>query len=149
MINIPSSAQDGLVWRGRRGGVHRCIVVIVDLAVFGVAVGVVQVVVHDGDIGGCGGEMEGHERRQVSVRWRVISSSTTTTPARHRPRYLTYRSESFPNKETSAPNLCHVDTRTHHPSPPTCSTTTTTMSNTILLCVSLFSSRKKASSRNV
>ena len=40
--NIPGSAQDGLVWRGRRGGVHGAIVVIVVIAVCGVAANVVE-----------------------------------------------------------------------------------------------------------
>lgn len=44
---IPSSAQEGLVWGWRRGGENRVIVIIVVLAVFGDAAGVVHGVEHD------------------------------------------------------------------------------------------------------
>lgn len=156
--NIPSSVQDGLVWRGRRGGEHGLIVVRVVVAVFGVAEGVVLVAVHGGDVGGRG--TEGHEREEkrggVRVRRRACHAIVgQRASARHRGDSLDlslgthakYGKVSAPL--TSHPRLNHVDTQAHHPpSPPTCSTTTT-MSNTILLCVSLFSSRMDAGSRDI
>lgn len=58
---IPSSAQDGLVWRWRRGGEYRVIVIIVVPGVFGDAAGVVHAVEHDaGTV--WEGRGEGHER---------------------------------------------------------------------------------------
>ena len=96
--NPPSAAQDGLIWRGRRGGVPGAIVPIVVLAVLGVAAGA-RVVEQDAEIAGDGRGMEGHEGddRRERRPWSRRDS------ARHRLRYRAGQRSKHGN--ISAPTL--------------------------------------------